>query len=141
MKFQQLLRLQDYWRKHNIHLFQYKGAVAEEKSNLWRGNINVAPLIKGNEVFLRQPIEKDVEDFFNVEVSKELVKMYGGDTKNISPKTMELAKNFIDAIKSNKLEWCVEFEGRLVGQARLSINKADNRDVMLWVYLTPPSGI
>ncbi|CDQ40020.1 GNAT family N-acetyltransferase [Virgibacillus salexigens] len=92
-------------------------------------------------MFLRQPIEKDVEDFFNVEVSKELVKMYGGDTKNISPKTMELAKNFIDAIKSNKLEWCVEFEGRLVGQARLSINKADNRDVMLWVYLTPPSGI
>ncbi|WP_231686954.1 GNAT family N-acetyltransferase [Bacillus sp. JCM 19034] len=78
-------------------------------------------------MFLRQPIEKDIEDYLNVEKSKELVRMYGGDTMNISPKTTEQAKKFIEAIKSNKLEWCVEFEERLVGQARLSVNEVDNR--------------
>lgn len=89
--------------------------------------MNEAPLIKGNKVLLRQPIEKDLVDFLSVEVNEELVRMYGGDTRNISPKTIERAKQFIDAIKSNKLEWCVEYGGRLVGQARLTVNETDNR--------------
>lgn len=89
--------------------------------------MNEAPILKGSNVLLRQPKESDIMDFLNVEVSQELVRMYGGDTKNISPKTKEIAEQFINAIFKNKLEWCVEFEGRLVGQARLTVSEIDNR--------------
>jgi ribosomal-protein-alanine N-acetyltransferase len=89
--------------------------------------MNEAPIIKGNKVLLRQPIESDVIDYLNVEVNEELERMYGGDTRNITSKTMEVAQKFINAIKNNKLEWCVEFEGRFVGQARLTVNQLDNR--------------
>lgn len=89
--------------------------------------MNEAPVIKGSKVLLRQPIESDLADYINVEVNKELIRMYGGDTTNLSPKSMEMAIKFIESIKSNKLEWCVEFEGRLVGQARLTVSEMDNR--------------
>ncbi|MEI3604406.1 GNAT family protein [Pseudogracilibacillus sp. SE30717A] len=85
------------------------------------------PVIKGSKLLLRPPKESDVTDYLNVEVNKELVRMYGGDTTNLSSKTMLDAIHFIEAIQSNKLEWCVEFEGRCVGQARLSVNEEDNR--------------
>lgn len=89
--------------------------------------MNEAPLIQGNRVILRQPVDSDIMDYLNVEPNKELVRMYGGDTRNIEPKTLEKAKKFIEAIRANKLEWCVEFEGRCVGQARLTVNEIDNR--------------
>lgn len=89
--------------------------------------MNEAPSIKGDKLLLRKPVESDVIDYFNVEVNEELDRMYGGDTRDLPPKTMEDAQKFVNAIKNNKLEWCVEFEGRFVGQARLTVNKLDNR--------------
>jgi len=89
--------------------------------------LNEAPIIKGGKVLLRQPIESDLMDFLKVDVNKELVRMYGGDTTNLSPKTKEKGIKFLESIKSNKLEWCVEFEGRLIGQARLTVSDNDNR--------------
>lgn len=89
--------------------------------------MNTAPVIKGYKVLLRQPKESDLIDYLNVEENEELIRMYGGDTRNLSPKTKERAQRFINAILKNKLEWCVEFEGRLVGKARLIINERDNR--------------
>jgi ribosomal-protein-alanine N-acetyltransferase len=89
--------------------------------------MNVAPVIQGNKVLLRQPIERDVMDYYSVKISKELIRMYGGDTKNIEPNTLERAQKFVDAIRANKLEWCVEFKGRLIGQARLTVSEVDNR--------------
>ena len=89
--------------------------------------MNESPLIKGNKVLLRKPIESDVDDYFNCDRSKELIRMYGGDTRNIKVLTMEDAKKFIENILSNKLEWCVEYEGRFIGQARLTVNNYDCR--------------
>lgn len=40
---------------------------------------------------------------------------------------MEKAQQFIKSIQDNKLEWCVEFEGRMIGQARLTVSEIDNR--------------
>ncbi|WP_108670427.1 GNAT family N-acetyltransferase [Peribacillus acanthi] len=89
--------------------------------------MNVAPVIQGKNVLLRQPIESDVMDYYQVESSKELIRLYGGDTRNIKPKTFEEAQKFVDTIRANKLEWCVEFESRLIGQGRLSVSEIDNR--------------
>ncbi len=88
--------------------------------------LNKAPKITGHQLILRQPIEKDIIDYFNIELSKEFVRMQGGNTQNIAPKTLEEAKRYIKAIQDRKLEWCVEYEGRLIGHARLTVNEADN---------------
>lgn len=111
------------WYNKENHLPLREGTNLVEERTV----MNKAPVIQGNTVLLRQPIDSDVTDYFKVEVSEELIKMYGGDTRNLSPKTMEEANKFVDAIKASKLEWCVEFEGRFVGQARLTVNEMDNR--------------
>lgn len=76
---------------------------------------------------LRNPKESDVMDYYQVEISADLVRMYGGNTQQLSPKTMENAQKWIHSIQSNDCEWCVEFEGRLIGQARLTLDDMDNR--------------
>jgi [ribosomal protein S5]-alanine N-acetyltransferase len=88
---------------------------------------NTSPTIKGERVILRKPKDSDITDRYNCGRSKELVRMYGGDTRNIKPLTMEDATRFIDRILANKLEWCVEYEGRCIGQARLTVNEEDCR--------------
>jgi [ribosomal protein S5]-alanine N-acetyltransferase len=89
--------------------------------------MNQAPLIEGLKVKLRQPIDTDINDRFRCGRNKELVRMYGGDTRNLKPLTIEDAVNFIEQIKANKLEWCVEFQDRCIGQARLTVSKDDRR--------------
>lgn len=88
---------------------------------------NKAPLLKGENVLLRQPVERDVLDYLKVEGSEELNKMYGFNTGTPLSKTLEDAKQFVEAIQNNELEWCVEYEGRMIGQARLVVNSTDNR--------------
>ncbi|MFC0186732.1 GNAT family N-acetyltransferase [Fictibacillus aquaticus] len=89
--------------------------------------MNQAPVIQGKSVILRQPIESDILDRFACGRSIEAVRMYGGDTRNVKPLTMEGARGFFERIKANKLEWCVEYEGRCIGQARLTVNEDDCR--------------
>jgi [ribosomal protein S5]-alanine N-acetyltransferase len=60
--------------------------------------LNKAPIIKGNKVLLRQPKESDLIDSLNIEENEELIRMYGGDIRNLSPKTKERAQRFINAI-------------------------------------------
>ena len=67
---------------------------------------NVSPTIKGEQILLRKPKESDVIDRFRCGRSKELIRMYGGDTRNFKPFTKEEATEFIQKILSNKLEWC-----------------------------------
>ncbi|TFB22124.1 N-acetyltransferase [Filobacillus milosensis] len=89
--------------------------------------INAAPIIKGKNIILRQPIEQDVEDYLSVAISPELVRMYGGDTTKISSKTEDKALKFIQSIKDTKLGWCVEYNERLIGHTRLNVNDTDQR--------------
>jgi ribosomal-protein-alanine N-acetyltransferase len=53
--------------------------------------------------------------------------MYGRDTRDLKPLTMEEAKNYINSFFSKKIKWCVEYEGRCIGKARLKVNEYDCR--------------
>ncbi|MEI5908630.1 GNAT family protein [Bacillus spongiae] len=88
---------------------------------------NVSPTIISERIILRKPKESDVTDRYKCGRSKELVRMYGGDTRNITSLTMEEATQFIHRILDNKFEWCVEYNGRCIGAARLTVNKIDHR--------------
>lgn len=89
--------------------------------------MNQSPTIKGENILLRKPIENDLNDFFKCGRNKELTRMYGGDTRDLQPLTMKDARIFIENILSNKLEWCVEYAGRCIGQARLTVSEDDYR--------------
>jgi ribosomal-protein-alanine N-acetyltransferase len=88
---------------------------------------NISPTIKGQNVLLRRPKENDILDYLKVDKSPELIRMYGGNSQDLSPKSMDEAKQFIQSMQRNKLEWAVEYEGRMIGQARLTISENDNR--------------
>ncbi|MEK3886377.1 GNAT family N-acetyltransferase [Bacillus sp. FSL K6-3431] len=89
--------------------------------------MNQSPSIKGKNILLRKPIENDINDRFKCGKSKVLTRMYGGDTRNLQPLTMKDARRFIESILLSKLEWCVEYDGRCIGQARLTVSEEDCR--------------
>jgi RimJ/RimL family protein N-acetyltransferase len=88
---------------------------------------NVSPLLKGENVILRKPKDSDVNDYLACKQTKELIRMYGGDTRNLKPLTLQDAKRHVEYIKSQKLNWCIEYEQRFVGEARLTVNEHDRR--------------
>ncbi|MFD1677089.1 GNAT family N-acetyltransferase [Alicyclobacillus fodiniaquatilis] len=89
--------------------------------------MNQSPMIRGKTVVLRKPKESDILDRFKCGRSKELVRMYGGDTRHLKPFTMEDAKKFVDSVLSHELDWCIEFKGRCIGQTRLTLSREDYR--------------
>ena len=89
--------------------------------------MNQSPLIKGKQVFLRQPKESDILDRFKCGRTKEIVRMYGGDTRNLKPFTMKEAKTFVEKVSAEKYNWCIEYNRHCVGQARLTVNEEDQR--------------
>ncbi|PFA63358.1 GNAT family N-acetyltransferase [Bacillus sp. AFS015802] len=89
--------------------------------------MNQSPLIEGKQVLLRKPKDGDIMDRFRCGRTKEIVRMYGGDTRNLKPFTMEEAKMFVDKILTSQYNWCIEYMGHCVGQARLTVNEEDQR--------------
>lgn len=89
--------------------------------------MNRSPTIEGKRVLLRKPKETDILDRYKCGRSKELVRMYGGDTRNIQPFTMDHARQFVERVSANELDWCMEYLGRCIGQARLTVNREDCR--------------
>ncbi|WP_017187272.1 GNAT family N-acetyltransferase [Alkalibacillus haloalkaliphilus] len=89
--------------------------------------VNQAPLIFGERVTLRLPKKQDIDDRFQLGRNPEVVKLFGGDTHNLREFTYEDAKAFIKKTEQNPLEWCIEYEGRWVGHARLRLDKRSNR--------------
>src|SRR4051794_29871280 len=92
-----------------------------------RNNMNESPVIIGQFIKLRKPIDQDINDYLKCGTNKELVRIYGGDTRNLKDRTYEMASAYIERIKANNLNWCIEFEGRCIGEARLTVNSEDNR--------------
>lgn len=113
--------------KYELWLDHMKLNLNENQNGEKEVNMNESPIIKGKHVLLRKPVESDVQDRFNCGRSLELIRLYGGSTKDLEPFTMESANYFINSILSEKLNWCVEFEGRCIGEARLTVSEQDNR--------------
>ena len=89
--------------------------------------MNQAPFIQGPNVILRKPNESDIQDRFDSGSSYEWVRMLGGDTRNMQPYTREKAQKWFDDINSKPLEWAIEYKGKCIGQARLTVNTDDQR--------------
>jgi RimJ/RimL family protein N-acetyltransferase len=89
--------------------------------------MNQSPTLITDRLVLRKPAEKDIQDRFRCGRSREIVRMYGGDTSNLKPYTMADAENWYHEMMKNPLEWAIEYKGNCIGQARLSVNHQDRR--------------
>ena len=89
--------------------------------------VNRAPMLAGKNLVLRRPQEQDIEDRLAYGRHVEIVRMYGGDTRNMKPLTREEAVQSHRRALSRPLEWTIEHEGRYIGVARLTVNEADRR--------------
>jgi len=88
---------------------------------------NQAPTLTGMSITLRRPREADIEDRLRYGRHAEIVRMYGGDTRDLKPFTREEAIAQHRDSLSRPLAWTIEHEGRYIGGARLTVNEADRR--------------
>lgn len=84
--------------------------------------------LSGERIILRQPKEGDLEKRFSYGRNSDIVRMFGGDSKNIAPLSVEEVSAWIEGIQQAPYAWVVEHDGHLIGEAKLhSINEHDHR--------------
>lgn len=89
--------------------------------------MNQAPDLIGQQILLRKPRQKDIADRISCGRTNEFVRMCGGDTRNLTPFTEEDGQRWYEFVSSNQYEWIIEYDGRCIGSARLTVNEQDRR--------------
>jgi len=89
--------------------------------------MNQSSCLKGNKVLLRKPVRQDVEDRIECGRHPEIVRIYGGDTRNMVPLTSDEVVSWYEIMSSTRYGWMIEYEGKCIGTARLTVNEQDRR--------------
>lgn len=84
-------------------------------------------MIAGNNVLLRKPQERDIEDRLRCGRNPEIVRMFGGDTSTIKPFSRDEAEAWNARMLSNEFEWVIENDDKCIGNVRLTLDKANRR--------------
>jgi [ribosomal protein S5]-alanine N-acetyltransferase len=85
------------------------------------------PSLKGRKTVLRKPKIGDIEDRLKCGNTGEIIRMFGGDTRNITKLTKEEANNWYLRVNSHPLAWVIEYDGKCIGTARLTVTYQDLR--------------
>lgn len=89
--------------------------------------IELVPTLKGDNTILRKPLIQDIDDRLACGNTIEIIRMFGGDTRNVPEFTKEEATRWYERVKSHPLAWVIEFKGKCIGSARLTVNAQDKR--------------
>lgn len=76
---------------------------------------------------LRDALDDDAEEYFKIPFDEELLKMYGSEMNVNKEKSLDKAKLLVNEIKTNPYEWAVEYEGKFIGQVRLTIDDENHK--------------
>lgn len=86
------------------------------------------PELRGNKVILRQPKQGDLEQRLSYGRHFEIVRMFGGNSEDLLPISVEEVTAWLKGIEDEPYAWVVEHDGRLLGEAKLhSLNEHDRR--------------
>ena len=77
--------------------------------------------IKINDILLREPREKDVQQRLIYGRPNEFRKMVGGNVNLNPPYTIENARQWYDSICNQEYEWIIDYAGMMIGTTRLTI--------------------
>ena len=80
-----------------------------------------------NTLILRKPAQGDLEQRLSYGNNPEILRMFGHDSTTLPPSHSEV-KEWLASITNAPYSWIVEYENRLVGEAKLhSLNMDDKR--------------
>ena len=77
------------------------------------------PELEGDRVRLRPFRRSDVAERLALGRSSEIVRSFGGDPEGLPPYGEEEARTWVERNLAHPLCWAVDFEGHLLGEARL----------------------
>ncbi|KRG09907.1 GNAT family N-acetyltransferase [Staphylococcus sp. NAM3COL9] len=80
-----------------------------------------------NHLSLRDAQASDIEDYLAVPFNEALLRMYGSDMNVETAKQKSGAKLLISNIIENPYEWVIDFDDLFIGQARLILDKTNNK--------------
>lgn len=83
--------------------------------------------LKGKHIILRAPKETDIEDYLQCGKNPEIIRMYGGDTRYITPLTREKAIKWYQDAENHPYIWFIEHNNKCIGLVRLTVNEQDKR--------------
>ncbi len=91
--------------------------------------MSTIPILKEKDIILRAFKPEDIEDRFQAGRHAEIVRMYGGDTRNLQPYTREEAKQYFEqpVYPAEAIRWAIEYQGKCIGNARLTIFSSDRK--------------
>ena len=86
------------------------------------------PELAIDKITLRQPKEGDLSDRLSYGQNPEIIRMFGGNSSEISPLSEEAVSKWLSDIKNSPHAWVVEHDGQLLGEAKLhSFSEPDRR--------------
>ena len=85
-------------------------------------------VLRGARVILRDTVVGDVEARFALGNTPDIIKMFGGDPKQVRDITRDAAEAWVKAQQAEPYAWIIEADGALLGSVRLhTVNHADKR--------------
>jgi ribosomal-protein-alanine N-acetyltransferase len=85
------------------------------------------PLLRGNRLLLRAPLERDKADRLSYGRDPEFRRMVGGDHRVNPPLTVEEVDRWYQAALVEPHSWVIDLNGKCIGQAALHSHNALNR--------------
>ncbi|MEX6276691.1 GNAT family N-acetyltransferase [Staphylococcus saprophyticus] len=76
---------------------------------------------------LRDAFDDDTKEYLKIPFNKELLKMYGSNMNSNTEKSLDKARLLVNEIKTNPYEWVIEYNGKFIGQVRLTIDNENNK--------------
>ena len=89
--------------------------------------MNRAPRLVGTRIILRRPLKRDIDDRLRLGRHPEIVRIFGGDTRNLQPITNQEAIAWYQGMLARPLEWTIEFYKRWIGNVRLTLDEPNYR--------------
>ncbi|WP_210136803.1 GNAT family protein [Staphylococcus sp. GDH8C109P] len=84
-------------------------------------------MIVDESIKLRDAFDNDAKEYFKIPFNKELLEMYGSNMNPNREKSLDKARLLVNEIKTNPYEWVIEYNGKFIGQVRLTFDDENNK--------------
>ena len=95
--------------------------------------------MRSERLLLRAPRAADKKDRLACGRDPELVRMYGGDSRQVGPLTARAVDSWYQAVCGDGLRWIIEAAGRCIGDARLHAVDERNRSARYAIGIFDPA--
>ncbi|MGE7364838.1 GNAT family N-acetyltransferase [Staphylococcus ureilyticus] len=84
-------------------------------------------IIVNDKIKLRDAVDKDAKEYVEIPFDEELLKMYGSEMNVNKRKSLDNSMLLVKEIKDNPYEWVIEYDGKFIGQVRLTVDDENHK--------------